>query len=113
MQAQELILQIARLLIRPAVLVFQGNAGAICQAFHRLAKIDGFKILHKREYIATLVAAKTMKELFLGIDVETGGFFFMERTKCLKIRSGALQRHVPANDIHDVTGVAHPFNCRL
>jgi len=45
-----------------------------------------------------------MENLLVRIDVEAGGFLFVEGTERGEVRTRTFQRQITANDIHDVAG---------
>jgi hypothetical protein len=55
------------------------------------------------------MAAETIKDLALRIDVEAGSFLFMKRAERGEVGAGAFEREVRANDINDITGRADLF----
>ena len=64
--------------------------------FHLLIQHD------ELEQVAAGLAAEAEKQLALGIDVEGGSFFLMERAETLEAGAGRFQRDVFGNDTSDV-----------
>src|SRR5690349_11527961 len=89
----------------------QRYLGAIGKTPHGIHETDVLVFFDEREDVAALVAAKTVKDLLVRIDVEAGGLLLMKRTKRSKVRSGTFQRQIAANDIHDVAGGTNLFEC--
>jgi hypothetical protein len=106
---EQLVLEVAGLLGAGGVFEFEGDFGALGEAADGVHEADVFVFLEEGEDVAALVAAETVEDLLLGIDVETGGFFLVEGAEGGEVGAGLFQGQVGADDIHDVIGYADPF----
>ena len=106
---EQLILEMPRFLRAGRVLKFQRNLCALGQPPHGVHEADVLVILDEGEHVAALVAAEAMENLLVRIDVEAGRFFLVERTERGEVRAVFFQRHIRADDIHDVAGGANLF----
>ena len=67
-----------------------------------------FSMQHEKlEDVAAVAAAEALEHLLAGIDEEGGRFFLVERAERLVFRARFFQRHVAADHVDDVAGVAH------
>jgi hypothetical protein len=100
---KEFAFDVARELFSRILFVIERNFRAISQTFDRVWKSDVLVLLDERKDIAALVAAETMKNLTVRIDIEARGFFLVKWTKGNKVRAGSLERNIGTDNIHDVT----------
>src|SRR5581483_8861645 len=107
---EERVLEMAVLLAVGIVVEFDGDAGALGEAAHGVHERDALELLDEGEDVAALVAAEAVKNLALGIDVEAGRLLAVEGAERGEIGAGALEGHVGADDIDDVTGGANLLN---
>ena len=69
-------------------------------------------MLHQeRDGIAALAAAETFVNALRRRDYERRGFLVMERTARLIVDALSLERHVFADNIHDIGGGVNPIYC--
>ena len=103
---QQRFFKMPRLLLAGGVVELEGNARALGQTAHRLDKREVLVLLDELENVAALVAAETVEDLALLIDIEARGLFAVERAQGGPIGPVALQGHVRANDLDNLAGGA-------
>ena len=80
----------------------QGDAKLLREHLDGVLEADLLVKLEELEHVAADAAPEAMEEPFLGIHVERGRLFRMERTEAFVRGARALQRNVLLHDLHDV-----------
>ena len=84
--------------------------GPFSQAFDGIRKGKVFFLHNELEDIAVSMAAKAIKESFVGSDAEGGGLFIMERAAGPEVAAPPFQRHIIGDDADDVIGLPDLFD---
>jgi hypothetical protein len=108
---EEGVLEVAGVFLAGGWVKLDGDAGAFRETADGFDEGEIFEFLDEGEDVAALVAAEAMKDLAVGIDVETGGLFLVEGAERHEVRAGAFQGDEGADDIDDVIGGADLFEC--
>ena len=87
----------------------QPDAGALGEHPRRRGKIHVLVLHHELEHVAARAAAEAVINLSLGVDVERGRLFLMERAKRLVRGTAALELEVCADDLDDVVRASDVF----
>ena len=74
-------------------------------------KVDVLVLLDEGENVAAFMAAKTMENLFGRVDVEAGGFFFMERAEGNEIDPGTFEGDIAADDLDNIASGPNLLEC--
>jgi len=78
--------------------------------FHRLWKINPFKLLNERKDVPARVTSEAMIDLFVGRHGKRRSLFFMKRTQTDIVRPALLERrNIPRNDFLDPRARANKF----
>src|SRR5580704_9910837 len=101
---QQGVLEMTALLLAGVVFRLQRDFGPVGEPPHSVGKINVLILLDEGENVTPLMAAETVKNLPMGIYIETRRLLLMKRTQRDKICSGALERQIGANHIHNVIG---------
>ena len=86
----------------PAALVRHLEPQARGQFLHRLREGHVVVLHEEAEHGAVRAAAEAVIELLVGAHPEGGGLLVVERAAGAVLAAGLLQRHAPADDLHDV-----------
>ena len=106
---QELLFQVAGFLRAGRVFKFEGDFRALRQPANGVHETDFFVFFDESEHIAALVAAKTMENLLLRVDIKAGGFFLVKGTQSGEIGPGAFEWQIGTNNVNNVAGGADLF----
>ena len=77
----------------------------MCQAFHRLPKVEALVIHDEPQGIAPGTTAKAIVELPLRVDRERGGFFIMERTAGAVVFARFFKFYTTVNDLNNIESI--------
>ena len=88
----------------------QGDMGPFSQTFDGIRKGKVFFLHNELEDIAVSMAAKAIKESFVGSDAEGGGLFIMERAAGPEVAALTFQRHIIGDNADDVIGLPDLFD---
>ena len=108
---KQAVFEMPDLLLAGTTFVFERNLRAIREALHGLDEVNALVLPDERENVAAFVAAETVKNLAVRVDVEARGLLLVKRTKGDKIRACPFQREVRPNDIHNIAGGADSLQC--
>src|SRR5690606_24360127 len=99
-----------RLVQRPEALVLRApppglrdlDADALRDLTHRVVEAEPAVLHQEREHVPGFAAAEALVEALRGHDVERRRLLLVERAQRAEILAGTFQRHVLADDLHDV-----------
>ena len=107
MDFEQLVLEMARLLFTRRIFKFQRDARALRQPPHRIHELNILDFLDEVEHVPALATAETMENLALRIDVEAWRLLLVKRAEGHEVHARTLERHIGADNVHDVAGGAN------
>ena len=109
MNLKQLVLEMARLLFRGVLIGLQRYFRPLRQPADGIQEADVLVVPDEGEHIAALVAAKAVKNLLLGIDVEAGRLLFVKWAEGGEVGPVFFQRQAGTDHLHDVACRADAF----
>src|SRR5208283_1672426 len=85
------------------------DAALLCHHADSFRKGALFHFHHEREYVATLTATETMKNLFYRMNRKRWRFFAVKWTEPSKILAALFEAHIFADHAHDVRLLLYPI----
>src|ERR1700687_4157269 len=97
------------LLMTGSLIGDEGDVRPVRQTPHGFDEVEVLVLFDKGENVAAFMAAKTMKNLPLRIDVEARSLFLVEGAQRDEIGAHPFQRQGSADDLNNITGGSDLF----